>query len=108
MDPNQFIVEMLPQGGFAAFLFCLYYTQKKDTEKLREQNKAEQQALRDRYAKVIQDYQTERDEAQKEVRRQITALSDRIGHLQTKLIQAITKMEAFAQSLQDLKKKIDR
>jgi len=108
MDTNQIVMDLLPQGGFAAFLFWLYFTQKKDTEKLREQNKLEQDALRERYAKVIQDYQTERDEAQKEVRRQIKELSDKIMQLQTKLVKAITKLEQFAISMRDIKKKVDR
>ncbi len=108
MDTNQILMDVLPQGGFAAFLFWLYFTQKKDTQLLREEHKKEQQDLRDRYAKVINDYQLERDEAQKEVRKQITSLSDRIMQLETKLIQTLTRLEAFAETLSDLKNRIDR
>ena len=108
MDTNQILMDVLPQGGFAAFLFWLYFTQKKDTQLLREEHKQEQQDLRDRYAKVINDYQLERDEAQKEVRKQITSLSERIMQLETKLIQTLTRLEAFAETLSDLKNKIDR
>ena len=108
MDTNQILMDVLPQGGFAAFLFWLYFTQKKDTQKLREEHKLEQADLRARYAKVISDYQLERDEAQKEVRKQITSLSDRIMQLETKLIQTLTRLEAFAETLSDLKNKIDR
>ena len=108
MDTNQILMDVLPQGGFAAFLFWLYFTQKKDTQLLREEHKQEQQDLRDRYAKVINDYQLERDEAQKEVRKQITSLSERIMQLETKLIQTLTRLEAFAETLSDLKNRIDR
>ena len=65
MDTNQILMDVLPQGGFAAFLFWLYFTQKKDTQLLRDEHKKEQQDLRDRYANVISDYQAERDEAQR-------------------------------------------
>ena len=108
MDTNQILMDVLPQGGFAAFLFWLYFTQKKDTQTLREEHKAEQQDLRDRYAKVIADYQVERDEAQKEVRKQITSLSERIMQLENKLIQTLTRLEAFAETMADLKNRIDR
>ena len=108
MDTNQIVFYLLPQGGFAAFLFWLYFTQKKDTQQLREEHKKEQQELRDRYAKVIADYQAERDEAQKEVRRQITSVSDRIQQLEKKLIETLTRLEAFAQSMAYLKNKIDK
>ena len=108
MDTNQILMDVLPQGGFAAFLFWLYFTQKKDTQMLREEHKQEQADLRARYAKVINDYQLERDEAQKEVRKQITSLSDRIMQLETKLIQTLTRLEAFAETLSDLKNRIDR
>ena len=86
---------------------AVLYT-KKDTQQLRAEHKQEQQDLRDRYAKVINDYQLERDEAQKEVRKQITSLSERIMQLETKLIQTLTRLEAFAETLSDLKNRIDR
>ena len=101
-------MDLLPQGGFAAFLFWLYFTQKKDTQALREEHKKEQQDLRDRYAKVIADYQLERDEAQKEVRRQINMLSDKIAKLENKLVQTLTRLEGFATSLQYVKNRLDK
>ncbi len=41
-DTSHFLVDLIPQGGFAGFLFWLYFTQKKDTQQLREEAKKEE------------------------------------------------------------------
>ena len=103
---SQFLLELIPQGGFAAFLLWLYLQQKKDTKELRQEAKEDQDKLRERYAVVIADYQKERDEAQQQVRAQVERLGDRITKLENTIAGAMARIENINGAISDIKTKL--
>ena len=69
---TQMLVNLIPQGGFAGFLFYLFHNVKKELadhrteakkqeQEIRKQYREEKQALRDRYDVVIDSLQKEKE-----------------------------------------------
>tara|TARA_R100000664_G_C2650012_1_gene71062 strand:+ start:46 stop:405 length:360 start_codon:yes stop_codon:yes gene_type:complete len=111
---TQMLVNLIPQGGFAGFLFYLFHNvkkelaehraeAKKEEQEIRKQYKEEKQALRDRYDVVINDLQKEKEGFRTTLQNKISALNDRLNTLENKLIELSTRLENILEKIADLK-----
>jgi DNA anti-recombination protein RmuC len=111
---TQMLVNLIPQGGFAGFLFYLFNSvkkeladhrqeAKKEETEIRKQYREEKEALRARYDVVISDLQREKEGFRTTLQDKITALNDRLNTLENKLIELSTRLENILEKIADLK-----
>ena len=108
MDPDtsHFLMELVPQGGFAGFLFWLYFTQKKDTQLLREEAKKEEERIRkeyreeenrirNRFEKVIEGLNQEKENFRSALYQEVGKLTIRVSELEKTVTHIKTKIDLF-------------
>ena len=118
MDPqtSNFLVDLIPQGGFAGFLFWLYFTQKKDTQFLREESKREEERIRkeyreeenrirNRFEKVIEGLNAEKENFRAALYDEVGKLSFRVSELEKSVAEIKTKIDNFMSTLSDRNQK---
>lgn len=102
MELSQLFQQLLSHSPFVAFLLYQYWQQRKDMaqlqdryENLRKESKAEEEALRQRYQKVIESYTEDRKSL-------IESLEKRIGALE----KSIRKLFAMLEDLKGVKETV--
>ena len=114
---ENFLIELIPQGGFAAFLLYLYISIKKEMEKfrldakaeeieIRKENKSEIVEMRSRYDSVISTLNSEKDNYRVALHEEIGKLAGRVGELEKTAAAIVIRLDAFSENIQDLKARI--
>ena len=109
------LVNLIPQGGFAGFLFYLFHsvknelathrTEAKEEQKiLRDDHQKAEQALRDRYMKVIDDLQREKEQFRGNLQQKMSQFETRLNVVENKLVEITTRLESILEKIHDLRK----
>lgn len=108
------LINAIPQGGFAGFLFYLFHTVRKELHDVRQEQKSEEQqlrvdyktneeSLRARYDSVIDNLQKERDGFKLVLQDKIGELHSKITSLEIKLVELATRTESILEKIADLR-----
>lgn len=111
---SNMLVTLIPQGGFAGFLFYLFHNvkkelaehrqdAKKEESEIRAQYKIEKKELRERYDIVIDGLQKEKEGFREDLQQKINKLNDRLIYFEKQMIQLSTRLENILEKIQDLK-----
>ena len=112
---SDMLVNLIPQGGFAGFLFYLFHsvknelnvhrTEAKEEQKImREEHQAQERALRDRYMEVIDDLQREKEQFRGNLQTKMQAFQTRLNLVENKLVEITTRLESILEKIHDLRK----
>ena len=109
------LVNLIPQGGFAGFLFYLFHsvkneltahrTEAKEEQKLlREDHSKAEASLRDRYTKVIDELQREKEQFRGDLQSKTVSFQNRLNLVENKLVEITTRLESILEKINDMRK----
>jgi hypothetical protein len=121
VETTNVLLDLIPQGGFAGFLLYLYLNIKKEMKDLHERNRADQikqrneeeqirahyrsqeLELRERYDRVIDGLNSEKEKFRAALYDEIGKLTLRVAQLEKSLAGLIQKLEGFADRIDQMR-----
>lgn len=107
---TNFIIDLIPQGGFAGFLFYLYISiknemklareeAKKEEEKIRKEHREEENRIRARFEKVIEQLNQEKENFRSALYQEVGNLANRVSEIEKQVSHIKTKIDLFVAGL---------
>lgn len=107
---TNFLVDLIPQGGFAGFLFYLYISiknemktareeAKAEEDKIRKEHREEENRIRARFEKVIEQLNQEKETFRSALYKEVGNLATRVTEIEKQVTHIKTKIDLMVSNL---------